>query len=52
MRCTLNIVYVKAILPGSAEQRVGCQFVGLPGLSREQLRGYVARLERAQLAAG
>lgn len=52
MLCTLNIVYVKEPLPGSAEQRVGCKFVDLPGLSREQLRGYVVRLERAQLAAG
>lgn len=52
MRCTLKIVYVKEALPGSAEHRVGCQFVDLPGLSREQLRSYVARLERAQLATG
>jgi len=52
MRCTLNIVYVKEILPGNLEQRVGCQFVDLPGLAREQLRGCVSRLERAKLAAG
>jgi len=50
MRCTLNIVYIKEA-PGG-EQRIGCHFVDLPGLSREQLRSYVARLERAQLAAG
>ena len=52
MRCTLNIVYVKETKAGSMEQRIGCHFVDLPGLSREQLRGYVARVERAQLAAG
>jgi c-di-GMP-binding flagellar brake protein YcgR len=50
MHCTLNIVYVKEMQAG--EQRIGCHFVDLPGLSREQLRSYVARLERAQLAAG
>ena len=52
MRCTLNIIYVKESQPGSLEQRIGCHFVDLPGLSREQLRGYVARLERAHLASG
>ena len=52
MRCTLNIVYVKEPQPGSTERRIGCHFVDLPGLAREQLRGCVARLERAQLAAG
>jgi c-di-GMP-binding flagellar brake protein YcgR len=50
MRCTLNIVYVKESPAGGNEQRIGCQFVDLPGLSREQLRSYVARIERAQLA--
>jgi len=52
MRCTLNIVYVQEPLAGGSERRIGCHFVDLPGLSREQLRSYVARLERAQLAAG
>ena len=51
MRCTLNIVYVNEA-PGSTQVRIGCHFVDLPGLSREQVRSYVARLERAQLAAG
>jgi len=50
MRCTLNIVYVKEAQAGA--QRIGCHFVELPGLSREQLRSYVARLERVQLATG
>jgi c-di-GMP-binding flagellar brake protein YcgR len=50
MRCILNIVYVKQAQAG--KQRIGYHFVDLPGLSREQLRSYVARLERAQLAAG
>ena len=50
MRCTLNSVYLKEVQAG--EQRIGCHFVDLPGLSREQLRSYVARLERTQLAAG
>jgi len=50
MHCNLNIVYVKEAQAG--EQRIGCHFVDLPGLSREQLRSYVARLERAQLATG
>ncbi len=52
MRCTLNVVYVKEAQAGSKEQRIGCHFVDLPGLSREQVRSYVARLERAHLAAG
>lgn len=52
MRCALNIVHVKETTPGGKEQRVGCRFVDLPALSREQVRGTVARLERAQLAAG
>ena len=52
MRCTLNIVYVNEAPVASVEQRIGCHFVDLPGLSREQVRSYVARLERAHLAAG
>lgn len=52
MRCTLNIVYVQEAQAGSLQQRVGCHFVDLPGLSREQLRSFVARRERALLAAG
>ena len=52
MHCTLNIVYVKEVPGAGGEQRVGCHFVELPGLSREQVRSFVARLERAQLAAG
>jgi c-di-GMP-binding flagellar brake protein YcgR len=52
LHCTLNIVYVNEAPAGSAEQRLGCHFVDLPGLSREQVRSYVARLERAHLAAG
>lgn len=51
MRCALNIVYVREVAPGSKALRAGCRFVDLPALSREQMRGYVARLERAQLAA-
>lgn len=50
MHCALNIVYVRQAQAG--EQRIGGHFVDLPALSREQLRSYVARLERAQLAAG
>ena len=49
MRCTLGIIYAKEAQAG-LEQRIGCHFVDLPGLSREQLRSYVARLERAHLA--
>ena len=52
MHCTLNIVYVKESPAGSLERRIGCHFVDLPGLSREQLRSYVARQERAHLSAG
>jgi c-di-GMP-binding flagellar brake protein YcgR len=52
MRCTLNVVYVNEAPAGSVEQRIGCHFIDLPGLSREQVRSYVARLERAHLAAG
>ncbi len=52
MRCTLQVVYVKDAPGGGAAQRAGCQFVDLPALSREQVRSYVARLERAQLASG
>jgi flagellar brake protein len=52
MRCALNIVYVKETQPGSKERQAGCRFIDLPALSREQMRGYVARLERAQLAKG
>lgn len=52
MRCTLGIVYVREAAPGSRALRAGCRFVDLPALSREQMRGYVARLERAHLAAG
>ena len=52
MRCALNIVYVREMQPGSRELQAGCRFVDLPALSREQMRGYVARLERVQLAAG
>lgn len=52
IRCTLNVIYSKEAHPGASEQRIGCHFVDLPGLSREQVRSYVARLERAQLAAG
>lgn len=52
MRCMLSIIYVNEAPAGSVEQRIGCHFVDLPGLSREQVRSYVARLERAHLAAG
>jgi c-di-GMP-binding flagellar brake protein YcgR len=51
MRCALGIVYVKEAQPGSKALHAGCRFVDLPALSREQMRGYVARLERARLAA-
>lgn len=50
MRCTLNCVYVNEVAADGKEQRVGCRFVDLTALSREQVRGTVARLERAQLA--
>ena len=52
MRCTLHIVYMNEAQDGSSQWRIGGHFVDLPGLSREQIRSYVARLERAQLAAG
>ena len=52
MRCSLNIVYVKEAQPGGNELQAGCRFVDLPALSREQMRNYVTRLERAHLAAG
>lgn len=52
MRCALSIVYVREAQPGGTELQVGCRFVDLPALSREQVRNYVARLERANLAAG
>lgn len=52
IRCTLNVIYSKEAHAGGSEQRIGCHFVDLPGLSREQVRSYVARLERAQLAVG
>jgi c-di-GMP-binding flagellar brake protein YcgR len=52
MRCVLHIVYVREVQPGSKQHLAGCRFVDMPALSREQMRGYVARLERAQLAAG
>jgi c-di-GMP-binding flagellar brake protein YcgR len=52
MRCTLSVVYVRELAPGGKVLRAGCRFVDLPALSREQMRGYVARLERAHLAAG
>ncbi len=52
VRCTLRIVYVNEAPAGGTQQRIGCHFVDLPGLSKEQVRSYVARLERAHLAAG
>ncbi|MEI6721770.1 MAG: flagellar brake protein, partial [Betaproteobacteria bacterium] len=52
MRCALGVVYVREAPPGSRAFQAGCRFIDLPALSREQMRGYVARLERAQLAAG
>ena len=52
MRCTLSVVYINEAQTGSKDQLIGCRFVDLPALSREQIRGYVARLERARLAAG
>lgn len=51
MRCTLQIVYVNELPAEPTKQRAGCRFVDLPGLSREQVRSYVARLERAHLAS-
>jgi flagellar brake protein len=50
MRCVLNIVYVREGEAGRPGQRLGCRFVDLPALSREQVRSYVERLERAHLA--
>ncbi len=52
MRCTLHIVYINDSPAGGTEQRIGCHFVDLPGLSKRQVGSYVARLERAHLAAG
>lgn len=52
MRCALGVVYVREAPPGSRAFQAGCRFIDLPALSREQMRSYVARLERAQLAAG
>lgn len=51
MRCTLQIMYVNESPADPTKRRVGCHFVDLPGLSREQVRSYVARLERAHLAS-
>lgn len=50
LRCALNIVYVKVMATGGKEQRVGVHFSGLSAPSREQIRAYVTRLERAQLS--
>ena len=51
MRCNLRMVYLKESLSGNAPQRVGCAFVDLPALSREQLKSYVTRTERLALAS-
>ena len=51
MRCTLQIMYVNESAADPAQRRIGSRFVDLPGLSREQVRSYVARLERAHLAS-
>jgi len=51
LRCTLNVVYVKEAGDAGKDLHIGCRFVDLPALSREQVRAYVTRLERAQLAA-
>ena len=51
MRCTLQIVYVNESPADPTQRRAGVRFVELPGLSREQVRSYVARLERAHLAS-
>lgn len=50
VRCTLQVVYAKELAAGGSEQRLGCHFVDLPALTREQIRTTVARLERAQMA--
>ncbi len=52
MRCALHVVYTKEAQPGSREHRIGCRFVDLPALSREQVRRCGAHLEHVQLAAG
>ena len=52
MRCALRVVHMKEAGTDGREQRIGCGFIDLPGLSREQIRSYVTRLERAQLALG
>jgi c-di-GMP-binding flagellar brake protein YcgR len=52
MRCTLNIVYRVEAHAGSQDMRLGCHFVDLAALSREQVRSHVSRLERANLATG
>lgn len=52
MRCALHVVHAREAQPGSREQRIGCRFVDLPALSREQVRRCVAHLEHLQLAAG
>ena len=51
LKCTLSIVYVKDSGTPGKELQIGCRFVDLAALSREQIRAYVTRLERAQLAA-
>ncbi len=50
MRCTLQVIYVNESAADPTQRRIGVRFVDLPGLSREQVRSYVARLERAHLA--
>lgn len=52
IRCALHVVYTQEAQPGSREQRIGCRFVDLPALSREQIRRCVAHLEHLQLAVG
>ena len=52
MRCTLNIVHSVEAETTGQHKRIGCHFVDLPALSREQVRSHVARLERAYLASG
>ena len=51
LRCTLGVVYMKDVAAGSKELRIGCRFIDLAALSREQIRSYATRLERVQLAA-
>jgi c-di-GMP-binding flagellar brake protein YcgR len=52
MRCVLNVVYRSEPQANGTSTRIGCHFIDLAALSREQVRSYVARVERVRLATG